>query len=312
MISGKTINYGIRRRLNPSWQLFRLLMKDKVALISFSTIIAFVLIGLLAPFISPYPAQGAGVPVITNRLQPPSSTHLLGTDQFGRDILSRIFFGIRTSLFEGVSVVAIGVAIGVPLGIIAGYFGKFVDEVIMRITDIFLAFPYLLLALIIVATLGAGLFNVIIALSITWWPWYTRIARSKTISLKNMPFIKSTKALGVKPHRILLRHILPNSLTPIIIQSTLDIAGVILSAAGLSFLGLGVQEPLADLGLMISEGQSYFLFYWWVATFPGIFLFVIAVAFNFLGDSVRDVLDPRYQKRKMILPNIKVGEYEEQ
>lgn len=303
---------SISRHLGPTWQLFKLLMKDKVALASLAVIVVFALIGILAPFISPYPAQGAGVPVISDRLRPPTSLHVLGTDQYGRDILSRIFFGIRTSLFEGVSVVAIGVAIGVPLGIIAGYFGKFVDEVIMRITDIFLAFPYLLLALIVVATLGPGLINVIIALSITWWPWYTRIARSKTISLKNMPFILSTKALGVKPFKILLKHILPNSLTPIVIQSTLDIAGVILAAAGLSFLGLGVQEPLADLGLMISEGQSYFLYYWWVATFPGIFLFIIAIAFNFLGDSLRDALDPRYKKRRMLIPEIKVGEYDEQ
>lgn len=287
-------------------------MKDKVALISVSVIIVFIVIGIFASIISPYPSQGAGAPNVVARLQPPSIKHLLGTDQFGRDILSRIFFGVRTSLFEGVSVVALGVLVGVPLGTFAGYYGKMLDEVIMRVTDIFLAFPYLLLALIIVATLGSGLMNVIIALAITWWPWYTRIARSKTISLKSSPFILSTKALGVKPFRILTRHILPNSLTPIIIQSTLDVAGVILAAAGLSFLGLGVQEPLADLGLMISEGQAYFLYYWWVATFPGIFLFIIAIAFNFLGDSLRDVLDPKYQKRRLALPNIKMIEYEEQ
>lgn len=301
-----------RKRLGFSWQVFRMLMRDKVALISISIIVVFIAIGILASIISPYPAQGAGTPNVVARLQSPSIRHLLGTDQYGRDILSRIFFGVRTSLFEGVTVVALGVIIGVPLGTFAGYFGKTLDEVIMRVTDIFLAFPYLLLALIIVATLGAGLMNVIIALAVTWWPWYTRISRSKTISLKSSPFILSTKALGVKPLKILTKHILPNSLTPIIIQSTLDIAGVILAAAGLSFLGLGVQEPLADLGLMISEGQSYFLYYWWVATFPGIFLFVIAIAFNFLGDSLRDVLDPRYQKRKFIMPNVKMVEYEEQ
>jgi len=282
-----------------------LFLKDKVALMSILVIIGFIVIGVFANYLAPYPSQGAGAPNLTAILQPPSLHHLFGTDQFGRDILSRVFFGVRTSLFEGVAVVGIGVIIGVPLGIIAGYYGGAIDETIMRITDIFLAFPYLLLALIIVATLGPGLTNVILALAITWWPWYVRIARGQTVSLKNRPFVLAARSVGVKPTRILVRHILPNSLSPVIIQSTLDFAGVILSAAGLSFLGLGVQEPMADLGLMISEGQSYMLYYWWVGTFPGIVLFVIAIAFNLLGDSLRDYLDPKYQKRRLLLPYIR-------
>lgn len=279
-----------------------LFLRDKIALVSFSIILIYALIGIFASFISPYPLQGQGAPNLVDKLQSPSFIHLLGTDQFGRDILSRIFFGIRTVLIEGIAVVGIGVVVGVPLGVIAGYYGGILDEIIMRITDIFLAFPYLLLALIIVATLGAGLLNVIIALAVTWWPWYVRIARAQAVSLKNRPFVLSAKALGVKSFRILISHILPNSLTPVIIQSTLDFAGVILSAAGLSFLGLGVQEPFADLGLMISEGQPYLLYYWWVATFPGIALFIIAIAFNLLGDSLRDILDPKYQRRSIFHP----------
>jgi len=282
-----------------------LFLKDKVALMSILVIIGFIVIGVFANYLAPYPSQGAGAPNLTAILQPPSLHHLFGTDQFGRDVLSRVFFGVRTSLFEGVAVVGIGVIIGVPLGVIAGYYGGAIDETIMRITDIFLAFPYLLLALIIVATLGTGLTNVILALAITWWPWYVRIARGQTVSLKNRPFVLAARSVGVKPTRILVRHILPNSLSPVIIQSTLDFAGVILSAAGLSFLGLGVQEPMADLGLMISEGQSYMLYYWWVGTFPGIVLFVIAIAFNLLGDSLRDYLDPKYQKRRLLLPYIR-------
>jgi len=282
-----------------------LFLKDKVALMSVLVIIGFIVIGVFANYLAPYPSQGAGAPNLTAILQPPSLHHLFGTDQFGRDILSRVFFGVRTSLFEGVAVVGIAVIIGVPLGIIAGYYGGAIDETIMRITDIFLAFPYLLLALIIVATLGPGLTNVILALAITWWPWYVRIARGQTVSIKNRPFVLAARSVGVKSTRILVRHILPNSLSPIIIQSTLDFAGVILSAAGLSFLGLGVQEPTADLGLMISEGQSYMLYYWWVATFAGIVLFVIAIAFNLLGDSLRDYLDPKYQKRRLLLPYIR-------
>ena len=279
--------------------------RDKVALVSVAVIIVFVLIGIFARYLAPYPLQGLGAPHLSTILEPPSLRHPFGTDQFGRDVLSRVFFGIRTSLFEGLAVVGLGVIIGVPLGIVAGYYGGAIDETIMRITDIFLAFPYLLLALIIVATLGPGLTNVIIALAVTWWPWYVRIARGQTVSLKSRPFVLSAKSVGVKSTRILIRHILPNSLSPVIIQSTLDFAGVILSAAGLSFLGLGVQEPMADLGLMISEGQSFMLYYWWVATFAGLTLFVLAIAFNLLGDSLRDYLDPKYQKRRLLLPYIR-------
>jgi len=288
-----------------------LIILNRIAFISIIIIFIFIIIGVLAPIISPYPLQGEGAPNLAARLQPPSINHLFGTDQYGRDILSRIFFGIQTALIEGVSVVMLGIIIGVPLGIIAGYYGGKTDEIIMRITDMFLAFPYLLLALIIVATLGSGLINVIIALSITWWPWYTRIARAQTVSLKARPFVLSAKLLGMNSIKIILRHILPNSFTPIIIQGTLDFAGVILSAAGLSFLGIGIKEPMADLGLMISEGQTYFLYYWWVATFPGLILLIIAIAFNLLGDSLRDILDPKYQKRRILQIQIKSEKFNE-
>jgi peptide/nickel transport system permease protein len=297
--------YNFKEKFNTIRGSLGLFFRDRSALIAVLVIAAFAIIGIFARFIAPYPAQGAGAPNLTDILRSPSWNHIFGTDQYGRDVLSRVFFGVRTSLIEGVVVVGLGVIIGVPLGIIAGYYGGAIDETIMRITDIFLAFPYLLLALIIVATLGPGLTNVIIALAVTWWPWYVRIARGQTISLKGRPFVLSARSVGVKSTRILIRHILPNSLSPIVIQSTLDFAGVILSAAGLSFLGLGVQEPMADLGLMISEGQTFMLYYWWVATFPGIILFIIAIAFNLLGDSLRDYLDPKYQKRRLLLPYIR-------
>ena len=299
------VTLKIKGKLAPFQGGLAVLFRDRVALVSVAVIIAFALIGIFARYLAPYPLQGLGAPHLSTILEPPSLRHPFGTDQFGRDVLSRVFFGIRTSLFEGLAVVGLGVIIGVPLGIVAGYYGGAIDEAIMRITDIFLAFPYLLLALIIVATLGPGLTNVIIALAVTWWPWYVRIARGQTVSLKSRPYVLSAKSVGVKSTRILVRHILPNSLSPVIIQSTLDFAGVILSAAGLSFLGLGVQEPMADLGLMISEGQSFMLYYWWVATFAGLTLFVLAVAFNLLGDSLRDYLDPKYQKRKLLLPYIR-------
>jgi peptide/nickel transport system permease protein len=298
-------SHKIKSGIAPLQGSLAIFLKDRIALVSVAVIILFALIGIFARYLAPYPIQGLGAPHLSTILEPPSPQHPFGTDQFGRDVLSRVFFGIRTSLFEGIAVVGLGVIIGVPLGIVAGYYGGAIDEAIMRITDIFLAFPYLLLALIIVATLGPGLTNVIIALAVTWWPWYVRIARGQTVSLKSRPYVLSAKSLGVRSTRILIRHILPNSLSPVIIQSTLDFAGVILSAAGLSFLGLGVQEPMADLGLMISEGQSFMLYYWWVATFAGLTLFVMAIAFSLLGDSLRDHLDPKYQKRRLLLPYIR-------
>jgi peptide/nickel transport system permease protein len=205
-------------------------------------------------------------------------------------------FGARLSLLAGIVIVAISVAVGWPLGVIAGYRGGKIDALIMRITDMFLAFPSLVLALIIAFTLGPSLINSMIAISVTWWPWYTRLARADSASLKERAFIESSKAIGLNDLQIMFRHILPNTVTPIIVQATMDLGTAILLAAGLGFLGLGAQPPEPEWGLMVSEGRSVILSAWWSATFPGLFIFITAAAFNLLGDGLREALDPRLRR----------------
>src|SRR5215467_11529071 len=226
-------------------------------------------------------------------LHPPSAQHWFGTDNVGRDVLSRVLYGVRISPLIALIVLLIAGAIGIPLGLAAGYFGGWLDEVIMRVTDIFLAFPPLLLALAFAAVLPATLTTVIIAIAISWWPWYVRLIRGQAASVTGRPYIEACRALGISRRRIILRHILPNSITPLIVQMSLDVGGVILTASALSFLGLGPQDPIPDWGLMVSEGQAYFPTAWWVVTFPGIAILLTAFAFNLLGDGLRDLLDPK-------------------
>jgi peptide/nickel transport system permease protein len=208
-------------------------------------------------------------------------------------VLSRVIYGARISPVVAVIVLVIACVIGIPLGIAAGYFGGWVDEVIMRVTDVFLAFPSLLLALALAAVLPTSLTSLTIAIAVTWWPWYTRLIRGQAASVAGRPYIDSCRALGIPAWRIITRHVLPNSVTPLIVQVSLDVGGVILTASALSFLGLGAQDPTPDWGLMVSEGQTYFTTDWWVATFPGIAILVTAFAFNLLGDGLRDLLDPK-------------------
>ena len=251
------------------------------------------LVAILAPLIAPFPADAGSATHPLETLHAPSSAHLFGTDQVGRDVFSRVLYGARISPLIALFVLVISVAIGVPLGLAAGYFGGIVDEVIMRITDVFLAFPALLLALAFAAVLRPSITNTVIAISVTWWPWYARIIRGQAASVASRPFVESARASGLSHFRTLLRHVLPNSITPIIVQVSLDVGGVILTASALSFLGLGAQDPTPDWGLMVSQGQSFFTTHWWLVTFPGLAILLTAVAFNLLGDGLRDVLDPR-------------------
>lgn len=267
--------------------------RDRVAYISFWVLVAIILIALLAPIIAPYPEQGQGIPNIEDKFSPPSSEHWMGTDQLGRDILSRIIYGARTALIYGVAVVAFSAVLGSTLGAIAGYFGGRTDEIIMRITDIFLTFPPLLLAIVIASVLDRGMGTAILALALTWWPWYARIVRGQAISVRERDYVKAARGLGVSDTAIVRRHILPNVLTPVIIQATLDVGAAILTASGLSFLGLGTQPPTADWGVMISEGRGYMQTgYWWIATFAGLAIFVTTLACNLMGDGVQIALDP--------------------
>jgi peptide/nickel transport system permease protein len=254
---------------------------------------AIVAIAVLAPVLAPFPEDAGSATHPLETLEAPSRVHPFGTDQVGRDILSRVVYGARISPLIAVLVLAISCVIGIPLGIVAGYFGGPIDEIIMRITDVFLAFPALLLALAFAAVMRPSLANTVIAISVTWWPWYARIVRGQAASVAGRPYVESARALGVSHRQILMHHVLPNSITPVIVQVSLDVGGVILTASALAFLGLGAQDPTPDWGLMVSQGQAFFTTHWWLVTFPGAAILLTAVAFNLLGDGLRDVLDPK-------------------
>jgi peptide/nickel transport system permease protein len=251
------------------------------------------LMAIFAYQIAPYPDEGAGKTHAANTLLPPSAEHWFGVDKLGRDILSRIIVGARPALIIPIGVVLFAVLLGAPLGALAGYKGGWLDEVIMRITDLFLAFPSLLLAMAIASALGRGLDKAAIALIVSWWPWYTRIARGVAVGLKERYFVEAAQAIGVSDAVIIFRHILPNTISPILVQATVDLGTVILAMGGLAFLGLGTQPPSPDWGLMVSDGRTYILNQWWIATYPGLAIFVVVLAFNLLGDTLRDIFDPR-------------------
>jgi peptide/nickel transport system permease protein len=273
--------------------VWHVISRDPLAMASVVIIVVFLLIAIFAPLIAPYPEQGAGKSSPDTLFLPPSAEHPFGTDELGRDVLSRVIYGARPAFIVPLIVVIAAVAIGAPLGAIAGYKGGWVDEVIMRITDLFLAFPSLLLAMAITAALGRGLENAAIALVISWWPWYARLVRGIAAGLRERPFVEAAQAVGVKEGVIITRHILPNSISPILVQVTVDMGTVILVAGGLAFIGLGTQPPAADWGLMISTGRTSVLNQWWISLFPALMIFILILAFNLLGDVLRDILDPR-------------------
>jgi len=288
-------------RYRDFWQAIRRLLHNPITCLGLAIVALLLVAVIFAPWVAPYPEQGLGKSNLKERLAPPSSRHILGTDNLGRDIFSRIIYGSRISFQAAVMVVTIVVAIGVPLGLLAGYFGGWIDDLIMRFADMILAFPSLLLAIAIVAFLGPNLINALIAISLPWWPWYTRLVRSQVMSVKEMQFIESARAIGASQKRIMFRHILPNCLAPIIVQATLDMGYIILAIASLGFLGLGTQPPTADWGVMVSEGREYFLKQWWISTFSGAAIFLTVLSFNLVGDGVREALDPkirwRFQKK---------------
>jgi peptide/nickel transport system permease protein len=259
---------------------------------------ALVVIAVFAPLIAPHPGDAGSATHPLESFLPPSSHHWFGTDDVGRDVFSRVLYGTRISLSIAALVITFSCLVGVPLGIAAGYFGGIVDNVLMRVTDIFLAFPALLLALALASVLTPSVGNATLAIAVTWWPWYARLARGQAASVAGRPYIESCRALGISPLRTLLRHVLPNSVTPVIVQASLDVGGVILTAAALSFLGLGAQDPTPEWGLLVSKGEAYFTTQWWLVTFPGAAILIAALAFNLVGDGLRDRLDPRRVTRR--------------
>jgi peptide/nickel transport system permease protein len=275
-------------RAYAAWLTFA---RNRLAMAGLFIILALILVAIFADQLAPYsPYEGD---LRASRLLPPSWTHPFGTDDQGRDILSRVIYGSRITLFVVVLVAVLAAPIGLLVGTVAGYAGGWVDSALMRITDIFLAFPRLILALAFVAALGPGIENAVIAIAITSWPPYARIARAETLTIRQTDYIAAVKLVGASPWRIVLRHIMPLCVSSVIIRVTLDMAGIILTAAGLGFLGLGAQPPMPEWGALIANGRLYVLDQWWVAAAPGAAIFIVSLAFNLLGDGLRDALDPK-------------------
>ena len=280
-------------RRDSQWAIAaRQFRRNRLALVGLAIIVLLYLVALLAPLIAPYDPI-AQEDIARTGFQPPGATNLLGTDRFGRDVLSRIIYGSRISLSIGFIATAISITIGTLFGAAAGYFSGKVDAVIMRFTDMVLAFPRLVLLIMIVALFDASIAVIIIVLGLTQWPGTTRIVRGDVLSLREREFIHAAQALGMSRGRIMMRHLIPNVLAPVIVTATLGIGNTIVMEAGLSFLGLGVQPPTPTWGSMVAEGRDNLLGAWWVATFPGLTIVMVVLAFNLVGDGLRDALDPR-------------------
>jgi peptide/nickel transport system permease protein len=272
--------------------IFREFLNDRLAVVGLVIILLLFLTALFAPFLAP--DKNAVFEINPpERLKAPSRIHPFGTDQMGRDILSRVIFGTRVTILIAVIAVGSALLIGVPVGLIAGYYENWLSGFLMRISDIFLSFPQFILAMALAVALGPNIENAILALSITYWPWFSRIVYAETLFIKHSTFVEANEALGANKFRILALHILPNVLSPIIVRATIGMGYTILTAATLGFLGVGAQPPTPEWGLAISESRNYLPGAWWFAFFPGMAIFVVVMAFNMFGDGLRDVLDPR-------------------
>jgi peptide/nickel transport system permease protein len=278
---------GLGRRLRRSLHRYWLAVAGGVI------VFAWIVVAIVAPHVVPYAPEALDV---TKRLLPPSAEHWLGTDMLGRDVFSRLLVGAQVSLFAGFAVALIGGALGTLVGGVAAYVGGKVEEVMMRLTDLMLCFPPIILAMAIAAALGIGVTNTLIAMLVVWWPKFARLARSLVIVQRSQEYVEAAATVGYGPARILFRHILPNAVGPLIVLVTLDVGQAILTFSGLSFLGLGVIPPTPEWGAMVSEGREL-IRQWWVAAFPGIAILTVVMGFNFLGDGVRDWLDPKSRSR---------------
>ena len=291
------LQHRLKRNLDGGRVFFRLLFHNRLTGAGVVMIGLLAMMAILAPYLAPYPTQGAGKVFPEARLLPPGPGHLFGTDDMGRDILSRIIYGARFSLSVSVITVVVALLIAIPLGVWAGYYGGWVDEVLMRVTDVFLSFPPLLIAIVVTSFLGPSLQNAVIAIVIAWWPWYSRVARAQVMAIKERPFVKASKCIGTSNFVIMFSQILPNILAPLIIQASMDLGGVIMTAASLSFIGLGAQPPQPEWGLIVASSRMYLLNAWWYSAFPGLTILITVLSFNLVGDGLREVLDPRTKVR---------------
>ncbi|HUA78074.1 MAG TPA: ABC transporter permease [Acetobacteraceae bacterium] len=265
-------------------------LAQPAARLGLAIVFLFLFLCAFAPLVAPHDPYAQD---LMSALSPPSLAHLLGTDQYGRDVASRVLYGARYALLAIVIGDGLALAVGTTTGLAAGYLGGAADAVLMRIVDVLLAFPYLLLALIIVAALGPSLLHSMIAIGIVYTPQYARLVRGQVLSVRQTDFVRAARALGASRARIVLRHVAPNSLSPVIIMATLQAGAVVVETAGLSFLGLGAQPPSPDWGALLADGQNFFLTAWWIATFPGLAIFLVVLGFNLLGDALRREFDPR-------------------
>ena len=267
-------------------------LRDPLSVVGVVIIVGLALVATAAPLIAP---SDPSFQILSDRLARPSPANLLGTDQLGRDILSRMIFGARASLGVGVVVVVSALAVGTLIGLLGGYFGGVVDDILMRLTDVFLSFPSLILAMAIAGALGPSLGNTMIAIAVVTWPVYARLMRGQVLALRQREYVIAARSLGAPSWRIMWRHILPNAITPLLIQGSFDMGSSILAAAGLSFIGFGAQPPAAEWGVMISEGRRFINTHLWLSLFPGLAILATVAAFNLLGDGMADALDPRRQ-----------------
>lgn len=275
------------KKSNPFWYKLK---QNKMTLVGIGILLLIVLLSILVPILSPYDPNKVE---LVNKFQAPSASHWFGTDEVGRDVFTRIFYGAVLSLGLGILIIFIAALVGIIIGSISGYLGGVVDTIIMRLVDMVLAFPSLILAMTLAAVLGPNIQNAMLAIAIVKVPVYIRLARAESLGLKEKLYVKSAETFGIHKARIIWQHIIPNAISPVIIQATLDIGDTILLIATLGFLGLGAQPPTPEWGAMISIGWKYLLTYWWYPVFPGLFLFLAAGALNLIGDGIRDVLDPK-------------------
>jgi peptide/nickel transport system permease protein len=282
---------GEIRKARPFW---RRAYRNVGAVLGIALLVMVTLVGIFAPQISPYDPLAID---LSQKFQSPSRQHFFGTDELGRDMFSRVVMGTRISFQVAGEVLLIAGTIGIFLGIIAGYRGGMVDEIIMRAADIFLAFPSFLLAMAIVAALGASIQNAILAIAIAWWPRYARLLRGQVLAVKNMPFVDAARSIGAGDFRVMVRHVLPNCLAPLVVQFTTDAGAAILNTSALSFVQLGARPPMPEWGLMISQGRNFIVNYWWIPTFPGLAIALAVGGFMFLGDGLRDLWDPQLRGR---------------
>jgi len=285
----------LQARLGRGYRVLRSLLRNPLAVVGAIIVLGLIIMAVFAPVFATHSATAQN---LSMRLMPPSAGNWMGTDELGRDIWSRVVYGSQITLVIVLLVAVLAAPVGLVVGAVSGYFGGWVDKVMMGITDIFLSMPKLILALAFVAALGPGIQNAIIAIAIATWPSYARIARAETITIRNSEFISAVELQGASKLRVIVAHILPLCTSSMIIRVTLDMAGIILTAAGLGFIGLGAQPPLPEWGAMISRGRSFILDQWWVATMPGFAIVIVSLGFCFLGDGLRDVLDPKHGERQ--------------